>query len=338
MKALCCSLIRREKIQNRPGRLSVVYVIKVTGFVFFMQMMLSCIYLPQYPVRPQFDTGTPDPFDIGDLEQRVIMHIERGFLEPDIDADIYGVSNDNIIFYYNNSSSYDTFFMGARQTAEITNIGKVRDIRVVDIMGKGEFNIFIAALGKDDNGDDIYETYGNIYYISSLHDFFTNNIETHAFHLTGGDSNGAPTLAFIDIDHDADYDAFIGSDHGDIFYFENIGTMTGPDFKYHETNPFNIINVGKYSIPSFADIDEDDDYDLFIGEKEGNIFYFENTGNRFTPNFSAPLKNTFGIAPVSSHAAPVFYDIDRDGDQDLYLGYTFEEEKGGIIYHKNMTF
>ena len=34
-------------------------------------------------------------------------------------------------------------------------------------------------------------------------------------------------------------------------------------------NPFNGVDVGKYSTPAFADIDNDGDFDAFIGEKYG---------------------------------------------------------------------
>ncbi len=44
------------------------------------------------------------------------------------------------------------------------------------------------------------------------------------------------------------------------------------------TNPLNGIDVGKYSTPTLADIDNDGDLDAIIGEQDNVINYYENTG------------------------------------------------------------
>ena len=47
-------------------------------------------------------------------------------------------------------------------------------------------------------------------------------------------------------------------------------------------NPLNGVAVGSNSTPTFADVDGDGDLDAFIGEKYGNIFYFQNDSDTFT--------------------------------------------------------
>ena len=52
-------------------------------------------------------------------------------------------------------------------------------------------------------------------------------------------------------------------------------------------NPFNNINVGSYSTPTFADVDGDGDLDAVVGESNGNLIYYENVGNATNPNYQA---------------------------------------------------
>jgi hypothetical protein len=47
-------------------------------------------------------------------------------------------------------------------------------------------------------------------------------------------------------------------------YIEQTGTA----------NPFNGINIGIYSAPTFADLDGDGDRDALIGEKDGILNYY----------------------------------------------------------------
>ena len=55
----------------------------------------------------------------------------------------------------------------------------------------------------------------------------------------------------------------------DIAFTEQTGTA----------NPFNTVDVGSSSAPSFVDIDNDGDFDAFIGEFNGAIKYYKNTSS-----------------------------------------------------------
>ena len=86
--------------------------------------------------------------------------------------------------------------------------------------------------------------------------------------LSGVDVGSYSTPTFADLDADGDLDATIGRDVGTIAYYKNTGTATNPAFTQQAGtfNPFNSVDLGDYSNPSFADLDADGDLDAVIGE------------------------------------------------------------------------
>jgi hypothetical protein len=97
-------------------------------------------------------------------------------------------------------------------------------------------------------------------------------------------------------------------------------------------NPFGISpNAVAWSAPTFVDLDNDGDQDLFVGENGGDIQYFQNTGSASSPAFASPsvLKSAVGFA------VPVFVDIDADGDFDLFVGEYDSSGKARLKYFPN---
>ena len=146
-----------------------------------------------------------------------------------------------------------------------------------------------------------------------------------------------PSPAFVDIDGDNDFDAFVGEFNGNINYYEN--TTTGSEITFKQRtgtdNPFDGVDVGSYSSPAFVDIDGDDDFDAFVGERDGNINYFENTttGSEITFEVRTGTENPFDGVDVGYDSKPTFVDIDGDNDFDVFIG-----ERDGIIkYYENTT-
>ncbi|MXS77972.1 hypothetical protein ABF87_08365, partial [Nitrosomonas sp. JL21] len=146
-------------------------------------------------------------------------------------------------------------------------------------------------------------------------DFTLSSINPFGLSNVGDDAS--PNL--IDIDGDSDLDAFIGNGSGNTLFFRNTGTATNPVFAAPSTNPFGLSDVGFSSSPSFVDIDHDGDLDALIGNDDGNILFFRNTGNARSPAFAAPSTNPFGLVDVGSYSKPAFADIDGDGDLDVFI-------------------
>ena len=129
--------------------------------------------------------------------------------------------------------------------------------------------------------------------------------------------------AFVDIDGDSDFDAFVGGIDGNVTFQENTGSATAPAFAAPQSNPFGLVSIGYGGrlAPAFADIDGDGDLDAWIGGSlYGNIVFQENTGSRTAPAFAAEQSNPFGLAAVYLASGPAFADIDGDGDLDALIG------------------
>ena len=148
----------------------------------------------------------------------------------------------------------------------------------------------------------------------------------------GDDS--APVLA--DIDDDGDLDLVVGNKDGVLNYFENTGTSTTPLFvrRTGSANPFDGINVGNESAPALADLDDDGDLDLVLGDEGSLLNYFNNTGNSTAPTFVARTgsANPFNEINVGRDGSPAFVDLDGDHDLDLVVG---ESIYGVLIYLEN---
>ena len=142
--------------------------------------------------------------------------------------------------------------------------------------------------------------------------------------LTRG-RNATPTLG--DIDDDGDLDLFIGESSGDINFYRNDGGTDGPEFILVD-DKYGGIDAGRRSVPTLVDIDTDGDLDLVVGSEAEGLKLYRNNGTLREANFV--LDETFDV-PVHPFSAPIFTDVDGDGDADLFVGGI----GGGLLYFEN---
>jgi hypothetical protein len=123
-----------------------------------------------------------------------------------------------------------------------------------------------------------------------------------------------------------------------IAMYLNTGTATSPEFTYIDYNFLNLDqqNYGLKSTPTFGDIDNDGDEDLFIGIENGTLVYYENqsvgTGAVFTSGLVNYQDNNGQPISCNGYAHPQLFDLDNDGLLDLLIGSL----TGEIVYYKNI--
>ena len=100
----------------------------------------------------------------------------------------------------------------------------------------------------------------------------------------------------------------VGDTFGNLRYYKNTGTAIAPVFSLQNgaANPFNGVDIGSKSAPSFADLDSDGDLDAIVGNRR-HPAHFEKTGSATTPAFTerTGAANPFNGADVGVPARPV---------------------------------
>lgn len=140
--------------------------------------------------------------------------------------------------------------------------------------------------------------------------------------------------AFTDLDGDGDQDMYIGDLQGRLHYYRNNATGPQAAFQLQQANIPDAggtqIDVGQFAAPFFHDLDGDDLQDLLIGERNGNVNYYRNTGTANTPQWTLVNENLGGVSTVewinvTGHAVPAIY-VNDQGEREMVLG----SESGGI--------
>ncbi len=156
---------------------------------------------------------------------------------------------------------------------------------------------------------------------------------------------------FFDFDGDAQTDLFTAGERSEVLFFRNIGSNNALAFAEADTLRTiegTTIFTEQLTLPNFADIDNDGDADLFSGNVDGTITFYENTGTRTEPILRfrtsryegliivspASTEEKGGGSPTILHGASVldFMDFDGDDDLDILFGDFFTR---GLLTFEN---
>jgi len=205
----------------------------------------------------------------------------------------------------------------------------------------GLVDLLVSNFGGFDRATDtyissisLYENTGN-----STAPQFTLITEDYMNLSTSGiEKNMIPS--FADLDSDGDDDMIIGDYNGVLHYYNNTAgagntatfVLTAPQM----TDLDGItIDVGLHAAPTLFDLDKDGDFDLIVGERNGNINYYENK-DTLTPTFTF-VTDSLGFIKVNylgtsiGMSVPRFFENDS-GETQLFVG----AEHGTIEHFNNI--
>ncbi len=303
-------LIRQEGsavIGNRKRFMKAAAIILLLGGLLF--------------VSPAKDSLAANPTFVAMPEAIPETHSwyqRTSFVDIDGDGDFdafVGKANGTLTYFENiGTATIPSFANRGTSKFNLQDVGSYSAPAFVDIdgdgdldalVGRGDGELFFFRRGADVSGSAWFASVG-------VNNFNLDNVGTRS----------AP--AFVDIDGDGDLDAFVGEQDGTINFFQrgadfsgaaNFAMLTGP------SNPLNGFDVGAESTPVFIDINDDGDFDAFVGDSNGIVNYFENIGDASSPNFNlvTGTANPLDGIDIGIYSAPTFVDIDGDGDEDVFI-------------------
>jgi len=292
-----------------------------------------------------------NPLDGIDFGGQAVPQV--GDLDGDGDLDlIVGSSYTGLLRYFENQGG-GSFVqrLGVDNPVGGVDVGAGAVPDFVDINGDGFLDIFIGSKDQDiidyvNRGDGTFTEVGANGELSSI---------------SGSGSYPRHTIGFVDIDGDTDMDAFVGDSQTDsVRFFENTGGATLFTEVKGPANPLDLAHMlppGSQRPewkPTFADLDNDGDFDALIGlsawynlpvyKYRNTIKFYRNDGDNVNPSFteldsvSNPLSFLWTETySYSSYYKPTLVDIDHDGDYDVFIGegYSYGPATGSFLFLEN---
>ncbi len=266
-------------------------------------------------------------------------------MDGDNDLDYFTGNVDHISYYENSGNNSLPVF--------ILDMAEVLDSAGLPILSEfGSNPVFTDVDGDNDydfltgNSAGTLTYYENIGTQQSFNFKFITNQWQNIVIIGSVQNNfrhGASSIDFIDIDNDNDLDLFWGDFFSKSMYFiENQGTASSPNMQLlSNVYPINedSINTSGFNMPRFADIDADNDYDLFVSvlfdpTVPQSLMFYKNNGSPATSNHSLFTESYLRTLDVGNNCVPSFIDIDNDNDLDLILG-SLNNPLGTLHFLKN---
>jgi hypothetical protein len=237
-------------------------------------------------------------------------------LDNDLDYDLVVGLGSGTLDYFQNIGTVSTPSFAAPTKLNISginiNVGSPASPSIHDLDGDGDYDLVVG------------EGFGKFYYYQNTGTILNPIWATGVTLKSGGidiKKGGFSTPTFADMDNDNDLDLTFGDWLGGLYYYENIGTNTTAVWT-ENTTMYSSVSLNASSVyicPEIVDLDDDGDYDLSVGEDWGFLYYFENTGDAVSPNWTEN-KLMYDKVGVLEWAGPAFADLFNDGDLDLTIG------------------
>lgn len=246
--------------------------------------------------------------------------------DGDGDADLFVGENDGRLRYYRNDGgpSNPSFTLETDFFDDI-DVGFVSSAAFGDLNGDGRRDLVVGSFQE-----------GFFYYIrtaaGSPHFDFVDTLRAGDGEiLVPGQIFYTPGL--VDIDNDGDLDLFGGSSEDGLAFFRNDGSPTAPQFELVDAAFVDPPEVEGFLTPAFTDIDDDGDFDLFMGNNTGVVSYYRNDGTPEEAQFVL-IANGLGLdyLDFGFYGTPALADIDADGDLDLFVA----PDRRDLVFMENV--
>ncbi|EGV33016.1 FG-GAP repeat protein, partial [Thiorhodococcus drewsii AZ1] len=271
---------------------------------------------------PTFQPPLTNPFELSDVGSYASPTLAD--LDADGDLDVLVGAGDGTLYYFENTGTASSAAFASAQTNpfSFSDVGFNPAPTFADLDGDGDLDALVGEYRGSTSHLNYFENTG------SASSAAFASAQSDPFGLT---NVGAPTPTLADLDDDGDLDALVGDLHGHLNYFENTGSPSSAAFASAQKYLFGLTSVDDSATPIFADLDGDGDLDVLVGERRGELKYFENTGSASSAAFASVQENPFGLSDVGSRSDPTFADLDGDGDLDALIG----NKDGNILVFLN---
>jgi hypothetical protein len=300
---------------------------------------------PMESADPSFPSNTT-PVDLSVFPCSFYLDVDHdGVKDMVVGTNAAGVAqNKSSIAYYKNLGTNDapnfSFVQNDFLQEEMIENGRGSIPVLVDLNGDGIRDLLVATnyrykpiLEKEARIMSFYNTGTNLNPVFTFVDD-----DWMSFSTSGLGLRVVPT--FGDLDDDGDLDMMVGTETGDIHYYENTGGLgpmnfSTPPVLQFQDNQGSIINATGFSTPNLFDIDNDGLLDLVVGRRIGGMFYYRNVGSASMASFELVTDN-FGNVNLStplnpeSYAVPQF--IRHNDTLNLFVG----NRSGTIHYYKDL--
>jgi hypothetical protein len=262
-------------------------------------------------------------------------------IDSDGDFDFFSGNSSGTVTFYENIGTPENFNLKF-----ITNYWQ--DILIIGSLNSDQLHGASSLDFIDIDADNDLDLFWGDFFSNSLYQFNNKGDEVNAdmqlisnIYPVNADSintSGFNMPRFVDISNNGKYDLFVSvlfdpTVPQSLMYYSNEGTEQNPHHIKITENYLKTLDVRANSHPSFADIDNDGDEDLFIGSLNnpiGTIHFLENIGSKTNPEFQYLDSSYFNISDDLS-IIPNLGDLDGDNDFDILVGL-FD---GKIDYYRN---
>lgn len=237
----------------------------------------------------------------------------------------------NGILYYKNIGTKTNPVFQKDESALFTNInleiGVDAKPAFADLDGDGDLDLIVGIGESLFGGPAAGQTFG---YRN------TGNKNSPAFIMDSSLVAGIQNMgynsypAIADLDGDGKLDILFGRDKATFVYYKNTGTVNMPVWTLNTTVFASVEQSSYWKNPALCDIDGDGDIDLVYGTSSGQMYYYQNTGTKTSPQF---VQNStfFSVIKVAGASSASFFDYDKNGTIDFISG----SQLGGFQFFNN---